>query len=93
MEDRNNRNNKFSFTGLVEELQNKFDRIFEYVQSLKDENENLKMKVALLEREIEKLKQENEKLKRSGVVLLSSQEREELKQKIAFLVEKINQYL
>lgn len=87
------RNSKLSFVGLVEELQNKFDKVFEYVQRLRDENENLRMKLALLEQEVERLKLENEELKRSGVVLFSSQEREELKRRIAYLLEKLNQYL
>jgi len=87
------KNNRFSFTGIIEELQSKFDRVFEYVQSLKDENENLKMKVASLEREIDELRRENEELKKNGVVLLSEKEREELKKKLSFLIEKIDQYL
>ncbi|CUS77889.1 Protein of unknown function (DUF904) [Candidatus Kryptonium thompsonii] len=87
------KNSKLNFTNLIEELQGKFDRVFEYVQSLKSENESLKHKIESLETEIEKLKRENEELRKNGVVLFSEVEREELKKKIAFLLERINQYL
>lgn len=93
MEEMEKKNNKLSFANIVEELQGKFDKVFEYVRSLKSENENLKQKIKLLEAEIEKLRQENEELKKNGVVLFSGEEREELKEKIAFLLQRINQYL
>ncbi len=88
-----NKNSGLSFVDIVEELQGKFDKVFEYVQSLKSENENLKQRVRALESEIEKLRQENDNLKRNGVVLFSAEEREELKKKIAFLLQRLNQYL
>ena len=53
----------------------------------------MKHKIESLETEIEKLKRENEELRKNGVVLFSEVEREELKKKIAFLLERINQYL
>ena len=65
------KNSKLNFTNLIEELQGKFDRVFEYVQSLKSENESLKHKIESLETEIEKLKRENEELRKNGVVLFS----------------------
>lgn len=93
MEGMESRNSKLSFMNIIEELQAKFDRVFEYMKSLKSENESLRQKVELLEAEIEELKRENEELKRNGVVLFSEVEREELKKKIAFLLERLNQYL
>ncbi len=86
-------NNKSNFVKVVEELQIKFDKVFEYVQSLRDENEVLKTKVKELEKEVEKLRRENEQLKEGGAVLLSAEEREELKNKISFLLKKMEEYL
>ncbi len=88
-----NKSDKFSFVRIVEELQGKFDKVFDYVQNLRSENENLKLKIAELEREVERLRQENEDLKKNGIVLFSVEEREELKKKISNLLEKLNQYL
>ncbi|CUT01820.1 cell division protein ZapB [Candidatus Chrysopegis kryptomonas] len=88
-----NKSDKFSFIKIVEELQGKFDKVLEYVQNLKSENESLKVRITELEREVEMLKRENEELKKNGIVLFSGEEREELKRKISNLLEKINQYL
>lgn len=93
MEGKDSKNNKSNFAKVVEELQTKFDKVFEYVQGLRDENEVLRTKVKELEQEVEKLRRENEKLKESGAVLLSPEEREELKSKISLLLKKMEQYL
>lgn len=88
-----NKNNVSGFVKLVEELQWKFDRVFEYVQSLKKENESLKQKIALLEMEIEALRKENEEMKENGVVLFNPDERKEFKKKVSALLERLNRYL
>ncbi len=88
-----NKSDRFSFVKIVEELQGKFDKVLEYVQSLKSENESLKMRISELEQEVEMLRRENEELKKNGIVLFSGEEREELKKKISNLIEKLNQYL
>lgn len=93
MEKTDSKNSKSNFAKVVEELEIKFDKVFEYVQSLRDENEILKAKVKMLEQEVEELRRENEKLKKGGAVLLSADEREELKSKISFLLKKMDQYL
>ncbi len=93
MEGTDSRNNKSNFAKVVDELQIKFDKVFKYVQGLRDENELLKARIKELEQEVEKLRRENEQLKEGGAVLLSAEEREELKNKISFLLKKMEQYL
>jgi predicted nuclease with TOPRIM domain len=93
LEGKDSRNNKSDFTKVLGELQIKFDKLFEYVRSLRDENEVLRAKVKELEQEVEKLKRENEQLREGSVVLLSQEEREELKSKISLLLKKMEQYL
>lgn len=93
MEGMESRNSKLSFANIIEELQAKLDKVFEYMQSLKSENESLRRKIEALEAKTEELKRENEELKRNGVVLFSEVEREELKKKITFLLDRLNQYL
>lgn len=87
------KNTNSSFAKIIEDLQGKFDKVFEYVKNLKEENENLKRKIASLEAENEALRQENEAMRKNGVVLFDSKEREELKNRIAILLERLNQYL
>lgn len=82
-----------SFSELVEELQGKFDKVLNHVQQLKDENESLRQKIALLEAEIEALRRENEEMRKNGIVLFAPEEKEELKNKILSLLERLNKYL
>ncbi len=93
MEIIDDRNSKLNFASLIEELQGKFDKVYEYVQRLKEENESLRARLSLLESEVEMLKRENEKLKSDGLVLFSGEEKEELKRRIVFLLERIDRYL
>ncbi len=93
MEGESSRNNRSNFAKVVEELQIKFDKVFEYVQSLREENEALKARIRELEQEVEKLRHENEQLREGGAILLSSEDREELKSKISLLLKKMEQYL
>ncbi|MEN3038955.1 MAG: cell division protein ZapB [Candidatus Kryptonium sp.] len=93
MENKNTNNANSSFTKIIEELQGKFDKVFEYVKNLKEENESLKRKIALLEAENEALRQENEEMRKNGVVLFDPKDREELKNRITILLERLNQYL
>jgi cell division protein FtsB len=85
--------NKLNLALLIEELQGKFDKVYEYVRKLKEENESLRARLSVLEDEVEKLKRENEKLKSDGLVLFSADEKEDLKKRIVFLLDRINRYL
>jgi cell division protein FtsB len=71
----------------------KFDKVYEYVRKLKEENESLRARLSVLEDEVEKLKRENEKLRSDGLVLFSADEKEDLKKRIVFLLDRINRYL
>lgn len=88
-----NKNGVSSFIKIFEELQGKFDKVFEYVQSLKNENERLKQKISLLEAEIDALRRENEEMRKNGIVLFNPDEREEFKRKVSALLERLNRYL
>jgi cell division protein FtsB len=85
--------NKLNLAPLIEELQEKFDKVYEYVRKLKEENESLRARLSVLEDEVEKLKRENEKLRSDGLVLFSADEKEDLKKRIVFLLDRINRYL
>jgi cell division protein FtsB len=85
--------NKLNLASLIEELQEKFDKVYEYVRKLKEENESLRARLSVLEDEVEKLKRENEKLRSDGLVLFSADEKEDLKKRIVFLLDRINRYL
>lgn len=88
-----NKNGVSSFIKIFEELQGKFDKVFEYVQNLRSENESLKQKISLLEAEIEALRRENEEMRKNGIVLFNPDEREEFKRKVSALLERLNRYL
>ncbi|CUS80021.1 Protein of unknown function (DUF904) [Candidatus Kryptobacter tengchongensis] len=88
-----NKNGVSSFIKIFEELQGKFDKVFEYVQNLRNENESLKQKISLLEAEIDALRRENEEMRKNGIVLFSPDEREEFKRKVSALLERLNRYL
>lgn len=88
-----NKNGVSSFIKIFEELQGKFDKVFEYVQNLRNENESLKQKISLLEAEIDALRRENEEMRKNGIVLFNPDEREEFKRKVSALLERLNRYL
>ncbi|CUS96327.1 cell division protein ZapB [Candidatus Kryptobacter tengchongensis] len=88
-----NKNGVSSFIKIFEEIQGKFDKVFEYVQNLRNENESLKQKISLLEAEIDALRRENEEMRKNGIVLFSPDEREEFKRKVSALLERLNRYL